>query len=355
MGANGLSTSCKKPLLLPRQGCGKRGGLGYIDKPIFRKSALGFMRPFRCPVTILNTIDHLGKFDGKAGEGFFVGANTPNIAGSEPNWLFDIDALTKSMNYKPVVAGNQSNGNGGTKACDDACKARMETVPGKDYILLLLWTADLPFSQSLKSSPDAGFKPLGGDENKVTKEPGKEGGDPSKEDERDDQEKDASVNSTNNVNATSTNEVNVIDAKTSIELSLDPNMPELEDYSIFEDDEDVGAEADMNNLDTIIQVSPIPTIRIHKDHLLDQVIRGLQSAPQTRRMSKNLEAHGVMDVKSTFLYGKIEEEFYVCQPPGFEDPNFPDRVNKVEKALYGRASSFQSCIKPCQLIKLGTP
>ncbi|GJX46736.1 putative ribonuclease H-like domain-containing protein, partial [Tanacetum coccineum] len=42
-----------------------------------------------------------------------------------------------------------------------------------------------------------------------------------------------------------------------------------------------------------------------------------------------------MDVKSAFLYGKIEEEVYVCQPPGFEDPNFPDRVYKVEKALYG--------------------
>ncbi|GJW46716.1 putative ribonuclease H-like domain-containing protein, partial [Tanacetum coccineum] len=42
-----------------------------------------------------------------------------------------------------------------------------------------------------------------------------------------------------------------------------------------------------------------------------------------------------MDVKSSFLYGKIEEEVYVCQPPGFEDPNFPDRVYKVEKALYG--------------------
>ncbi|GKF83556.1 putative ribonuclease H-like domain-containing protein, partial [Tanacetum coccineum] len=41
-----------------------------------------------------------------------------------------------------------------------------------------------------------------------------------------------------------------------------------------------------------------------------------------------------MDVKSAFLYGKIEEEVYVCQPPGFEDPNFPDRVYKVEKALY---------------------
>ncbi|GKB23439.1 putative ribonuclease H-like domain-containing protein [Tanacetum coccineum] len=42
-----------------------------------------------------------------------------------------------------------------------------------------------------------------------------------------------------------------------------------------------------------------------------------------------------MDVKSSFLYGKIEEEVYVCQPPGFEDLDFPDRVYKVEKALYG--------------------
>ncbi|GJY57400.1 putative reverse transcriptase, RNA-dependent DNA polymerase [Tanacetum coccineum] len=42
-----------------------------------------------------------------------------------------------------------------------------------------------------------------------------------------------------------------------------------------------------------------------------------------------------MDVKSVFLYGKIEKEVYICQPPGFEDPNFPDRVYKVEKALYG--------------------
>nr|GEX48509.1 hypothetical protein [Tanacetum cinerariifolium] len=63
--------------------------------------------------------------------------NTPNIAGSGPNWLFDIDALTKSMNYKPVVTGNQSNGNADLKACDDACKARIETILGKDYILLL--------------------------------------------------------------------------------------------------------------------------------------------------------------------------------------------------------------------------
>nr|GEV19652.1 hypothetical protein [Tanacetum cinerariifolium] len=42
-----------------------------------------------------------------------------------------------------------------------------------------------------------------------------------------------------------------------------------------------------------------------------------------------------MDVKSAFLYGKIEEKVYVCQPPGFKNPNFPDKVYKVKKALYG--------------------
>ncbi|GJT15816.1 putative ribonuclease H-like domain-containing protein [Tanacetum coccineum] len=238
--------------------------------------------------------DHLGKFDGKADEEFFVGysinskafrlfnnrtrivkenlhiqfsENTPNIAGSGPNWLFDIDALTKSMNYKPVVVGNQSNSNAGTKAYDDAGKARMEIVPGKDYIFLVLWTVDPPFSQSLKSSPDAGFKPSGDDEKKVTEELGKEGGDP----------------------------INTIDGKTSIELPDDPNMPALEDIVYLNNDEDVGAEADINNLDAFMP----------------------------------------MDVKSAFLYGKIEEEVYVCQLPGFEDPDFPDRVYKVEKALYG--------------------
>ncbi|GJW43751.1 putative ribonuclease H-like domain-containing protein [Tanacetum coccineum] len=50
-----------------------------------------------------------------------------------------------------------------------------------------------------------------------------------------------------------------------------------------------------------------------------------------------------MDVKSAFLYGKIEEEVYVCQPPGFEDPDFPNRVYKVEKALYGLHQAPRAC------------
>ncbi|GKF81034.1 hypothetical protein Tco_0239636, partial [Tanacetum coccineum] len=70
--------------------------------------------------------------------------------------------------------------------------------------------------------------------------------------------------------------------------------PALEDDSIFDfsrDDEDDGVVADMNNLDTTIKVSLIPTTRIHKDHPLDQVIGDLQSATQTRKVSKNLEEH----------------------------------------------------------------
>ncbi|GJY97962.1 hypothetical protein Tco_0514872 [Tanacetum coccineum] len=77
------------------------------------------------------------------------------------------------------------------------------------------------------------------------------------------QEKEDNFNSTNNVNAGGTNEVNVVGRKISIELPDDPNMTALEDYSIFDfsrDDEDDGAEPDMNNLDTTIKVSPILTL-----------------------------------------------------------------------------------------------
>ncbi|GJX80479.1 putative ribonuclease H-like domain-containing protein [Tanacetum coccineum] len=249
-----------------------------------RTPILSFMRPFGCPITILNTIDHLGKFDGKVDEGFFVGyslnskafrvfnsrtwiveenlhirfsESTPNAVGSGPYWLFDIDALTRTMNYEPIVAGTQSNGFAGTKASDNA---------------------------DPKSSHDDGSKPSSDDGKKVDE-------DPRKESECNDQEKEDNVNSTNNVNAAGTNEVNTIGGKTSIELPYDPNMPTLEDDSIFDftrDDEDDGVVADMNNLDTTIQVSPNLTTRIHKDHPLDQVIGDLQSATQTRKMSKNL-------------------------------------------------------------------
>ncbi|GJW76300.1 putative ribonuclease H-like domain-containing protein [Tanacetum coccineum] len=279
------------------------------------------MRPFGCLVTILNTIDYLGKFDGKVDEGLFVGyslnskafrvfssrtriveeklhirfsESTPNVVGIGQDWLFDIDALIRTMNYEPIVAGTQSNGFACTKASDNAGQARKEIEPVKDYILLPLWTANLPYSQDPKSSHVDGSKPLSDDEKKVDE-------DPRKDSECKDQEKKDNVNNTNNVNTVSltvnaarTNEVNDVGGKTSIELPFDPNMPALEDYSIFNfsrNDEDNGVEAGMNNLDTTIQVSLNPTTRIHKDYPLDQVIGDLQSATQIRKMSKNLKEH----------------------------------------------------------------
>ncbi|GKG46149.1 hypothetical protein Tco_0498595, partial [Tanacetum coccineum] len=64
--------------------------------------------------------------------------NTPNAVGSRPDWLFDIDALTRTMNYKPIVVGTHPNGFADTKANDNAGQARKEIEPAKDYILLPL-------------------------------------------------------------------------------------------------------------------------------------------------------------------------------------------------------------------------
>ncbi|GJT91123.1 putative ribonuclease H-like domain-containing protein [Tanacetum coccineum] len=275
-----------------------------------------------------------------------------------------------------------------------------------------------------------------------------------------------------------------IDASTlpNADLPIDPNMPDLEDDSdafsndgIFNgayDDENVGAVADFNNMDDTINVSPIPTLRIHKDHPKDQILGDPKSAVQTRgkiqkassaqqalvsyiskqnrtnhkdhqncllacflsqeepknisqalqdeswveamqeellqfklqkvwilvdlpsgkkaigtkwvfknkrdersivvKNKARLVAQGFrqeegidydevfapvarieairlflafasymgftvyqMDVKSAFLYGTIEEEVYVYQPPGFVDLAHPNKVYKVIKALYG--------------------
>nr|GFA94579.1 ribonuclease H-like domain-containing protein [Tanacetum cinerariifolium] len=263
------------------------------------------MRAFGCPVTILNTKDHLGKFDGKADEGFFVvyslnskafrvfnsrtrimkenlhirySKNTHNIVGSGPDWLFDINTLTKIMNYEPIVACTQSNNFVGSRANDNAGQARKEKEPIKDYILIPLCTVDLPFSQQSKSSQDDGFQPSSDHGKKVDE-------DPRQESECKVQEKEDNMNSTNNVNAASTNRVNTVGANTNIELPFDLEILALEYISTFNfssDHEDDDEMVDMNNLDTTIQVSPNTKTGIHKDHPLNQVIGDLHSTTQTR-------------------------------------------------------------------------
>ncbi|GKA25061.1 uncharacterized mitochondrial protein-like protein [Tanacetum coccineum] len=156
--------------------------------------------------------------------------------------------------------------------------------------------------------------------------------------------------------ATSTNRVSTVSPSVSAarqsfdnpdDLSTNPLMPDLEDTtdllntSIFSgayDDEDEGTVVDLNNLETTINVSPIPTTRIHKDHPKDQIIGDINSTTQTRRMTKISEEHALKVIQALDDPSWIEamqQEVYVCQPPGFEDPQFPDKVYKVEKALYG--------------------
>ncbi|GJZ30158.1 ribonuclease H-like domain-containing protein [Tanacetum coccineum] len=171
------------------------------------------------------------EFDGKADEGFFVGYSTnikayrvfnsrtriveenlhvkfseeiPNVARNGPNWLFDIDALTISMNYKPVVVGNQTNGNAGTKENIDAGLDGKNIVPDQKYILLPLLTSDPSLSKSSKDSLDVGFKPLREEEKIDSEHQENEDSEvPNTEEPRVNQEQDANVNSTNNINTVS--------------------------------------------------------------------------------------------------------------------------------------------------------
>ncbi|GJS70646.1 putative ribonuclease H-like domain-containing protein [Tanacetum coccineum] len=146
---------------------------------------ISYIRPFGCHVTILNTIDHLGKFDGKSDEGFLVGyslnskafrvynletkrveenlhitflENKPNVAGKGPNWLFDLDYLTDSMNYQPVRSENQANKHAGPKEANhsagtqdniDAGNSEMEAESAQDYFVLPIWSS---YTSTVKSS-----------------------------------------------------------------------------------------------------------------------------------------------------------------------------------------------------------
>nr|GEY35435.1 hypothetical protein [Tanacetum cinerariifolium] len=357
---------------------------------IGRTSNLGFMKPFGCPVTILNTLDHLGKFEGKADEGFLVGysviskafrvfnsktrrveenlhikflENKLNIIGRGLEWLFDIDLLTISMNYEPVTVGNQTNNDAGIEINANAGKAEQEKASNHEYILLPL----MPSSNLSSDDKDTGDVPDKGDDG-VSKGSG-----------IDDQDKTNS--STQNVG---TAEPSINTASTYINIGSlnintvgpnDPRMPSLEKTGIFDDvydDREVAAEADTNNLElltVVIQALTSPSwIEAMQEELLQFKLKKvwtLVDLPndkraigtkwvfrnktdenkiiirnKARRVAQgHTQEEGIdydeMDIKSAFLYGTIEEEVYVCQPLGFEDPYFPNKVYKVEKALYG--------------------
>nr|GEV71905.1 hypothetical protein [Tanacetum cinerariifolium] len=393
---------------------------------IGRTPSIGFIRAFGCPVTILNNLDPLGKFDGKTDEGFLVGYS---VSRNGPTWLFDIDTLTKSMNYQPVIVGNQSNPSAGVQEQFDAEKARDENV--QKYVLFPLWSSGSKDPQN--TDGDATFEvkepefEVEKPESKVHVSPSSSAKTKKHDDKTKREAKGKSlVEFTNTFSAAgpSNTAVSLTHGKSSYvdtsQYTDDPNMPALKDITYFDDEEYVGAEADFTNLETTITVSPIPTTRVHKDHHVTQIIGDLSLATQTRSMTRvvkdqgeltqinnedfhtcmfacflsqedpkrvfrnkkdergiivknkarlvtqgHTEKEGIdyeksllqlprievirlflayasfmgfmvyqMDVKIAFLYETIKEEVYVYQPPGFEDPVYPDKRGKVDQSLF---------------------
>ncbi|GJY71823.1 putative ribonuclease H-like domain-containing protein [Tanacetum coccineum] len=507
---------------------------------------ISYIRPFGCHVTILNTIDHLGKFAGKSDEGFLVGyslqskafrvynletkrveenlhitflENKPNVAGKGPTWLFDLDYLTDSMNYHPVSSENQANlhagqqeanQNAGTEEIIDVGDSDKEDDSAQDCFVLPIWPS---YSSTTTPAVTTHDKKAGSREEeqvfmddlerlkKQEKEAYEEAEALRKKFEtlviKEGTAKPSSTNIFSTVStpakASSTNPLNTASIPVSTAspyegLTLadpthseedDSEIPPLEDIyqnstdgifttSSFDDE---GAVADFTNLETVVNVSPIPTSRIHSTHPRALILGDPNSAVQTRskvntssgahafvsyvqkqkrtnhkdfhhclfacflsqqepkKISEALEdeswvdamqeellqfeiqkvwvlvdlpygkkaigtkwvyrnkkdERGVvvrnkarlvaqghrqeegidydevfapvarleairiflafasymgfvvyqMDVKSAFLYGKIDEEVYVSQPPGFQDPKHPKKVYKVVKALYG--------------------
>ncbi|GJX34210.1 ribonuclease H-like domain-containing protein [Tanacetum coccineum] len=367
-----------------------------IDRP----PNISFMRPFRCPVTILNTLDPLGKFDGMAKEGFLVGTvSIARLSGCKSSDDKTVDDTT-----------------------NDAAGKKNVQEPASEYDQALKNVLDKLMNQEKEATKqsDAVRKEFEAQCNSQLL-----------------QEKVSRANSTNNFNIVSTpvNTANVFKGVNADSASRtfspvrpssgpssvpnlphDPLMPELEDTvemqrtgifgNAYDDDDletynspyvakNVGAEADFNNMESSTvnsaehaMISCIQKQRRtnYKDfqnclfacflsqHEPTKITQALDDESWVEAMQEELlqfkiqkvwtlvdlpygkKAIGTkveairlflafasfinfpvyqMDVKSAFLYGTIEEEVYVCQPPGFVDPEFPEKVYKVEKDLYG--------------------
>nr|GEV55370.1 retrovirus-related Pol polyprotein from transposon TNT 1-94 [Tanacetum cinerariifolium] len=329
-----------------------------------RQPIISYLRPFGCHVTILNTIDQLGKFDGKSNSGFLVGyslnskvfrvynletkrvdenlhvnflKNKPNVAGKGHAWMFDLDYLTNSMNYEPVSLENQANKSAGpkkanhsagTEANDDQDANSEEIDLHDEHFVLPIWSAYSTYEELEKLKRQ--------------------------EKEANDAAKKEATHETQDVNTNSTNLLNVVSIPVSVvgpsralndvEPSYpdDPLMPLLEDIyaspntGIFNNSsyDDDGVVTDFNNLETTVNEEGID---------YDEVFAHVARIEAIKIFLAFASYMGFidyqMDVKSVFLYVTIDEEVYMTQPPGFVDLKFPNkrsgyRRGAIDKTLF---------------------
>nr|GEW21933.1 hypothetical protein [Tanacetum cinerariifolium] len=292
-----------------------------------RTPSIGFMRPFRCPVTILNTLDPLGKFNGNANEG------------SGPTWLFDIDTLTQSKNYQPVVVGNQPNSSAGIQEHLDAGKVRKETESYQQYVLLPLWSTGSKDPQN--SDADAAFADKK-NESEVHVSPSSSDK-PNKHDERQQEKlkervfapvtavRPISTNNTNSFNAAVPSDND--EPKRVHQALKDPCWIEAMQEELLQFKMQKG-HTQKEGIDYEEVFAPVARIEAIRLFLAYASFMGFMVNDWFIDVFMGFMVYQ-MDVKSDFLYGIIQEEVYVCQPLGFLDPDYLDKVYKVAKHSMG--------------------
>nr|GEV19643.1 retrovirus-related Pol polyprotein from transposon TNT 1-94 [Tanacetum cinerariifolium] len=295
--------------------------------------------------------------------------NKPNVAGKGHAWMFDLDYLTNSMNYEPVSIENkanksanlkEANNSAGTQANDDQGANSEEIDLNEEHFVLPIWSA---YSTTVKSSRD-----------KIEKNTSFKTSESLRKEATHDIQN-ASTSSTNLINTASTplSTIGLSRAFNDGELSYhdpskyalpdDPLMPHLEDI-YASPSEGIFSDSSYDDEDLPFKKNAIRTkwvYRNKKDERGVVVRKKARLVTQRHRQEEGtnydevfalvdrIEAIRIflafssymgfivyqMDVKSSFLYGTINEEVYVSQPPGFVDPKFPNKVYKVVKALYG--------------------
>ncbi|GJU28250.1 retrovirus-related pol polyprotein from transposon TNT 1-94 [Tanacetum coccineum] len=295
-----------------------------------RTLLIDFMKPFGCPVTILNTRDHLGKFDGKADEGFFV---SEEDAEEKPTEMDENRALDKDgkddQAIRNVGAEADFSKLGKTMIVSPIPQTRIDKGSSKRPVHWIFYSV---FKQGNRPDEHAMYVTLiskGEQIQRISK---------------------------------------LVISLFSPQMEPKKVIQALEDPSWIEAMQEELLQFQLQKVWTLVNLPngkrAIGTkwvFRNKKDERGIVVRNKARLVAQGYTQEEGIDYDEVfapvarieairlflayasfmgfivyqMDVKSAFLYGTIEEEVYVCQPPSFEDPQFPDKVYKVEKALYG--------------------
>nr|GEX21182.1 ribonuclease H-like domain-containing protein [Tanacetum cinerariifolium] len=279
-----------------------------------RTPSIGFMRPFGCPMTILNTLDSLGKFKGIVDEGFLVGYsnNVGDVAFIEKEPEFDAKKPESKVYVSPSSSAQSKKqddkakrGVKGKSHVESFTRYKDLSAEFEDYsdnsinevnvVGTLVLTVGQISPNSTNTFSAAGFNVAGNT---------------------------FSAAGLSNAAASPTHgKYSFTDAS---QLPDDPDMLELEDITYFDDEDAVGVEADFNNLETSITISPIPKTRVHKNHLVTQIIGDLSSATQTSSMTRVAKDQGG-------LSHMFNDDFHTCMFACFLSQEEPKRVHQALK------------------------